>query len=76
MSNSANGLRAARGTFQFLCIVILLLACCRLFAQNKDEEHRVRNVVLVHGAWADGSGWKMCIRDRLTVACASLTPAF
>jgi pimeloyl-ACP methyl ester carboxylesterase len=22
------------------------------------DEHRVRNVVLVHGAWADGSGWK------------------
>ena len=27
-----------------------------LSAQN--EEHRVRNIVLVHGAWADGSGWK------------------
>jgi pimeloyl-ACP methyl ester carboxylesterase len=27
-----------------------------LAAQN--QEHRVRNVVLVHGAWADGSGWK------------------
>jgi pimeloyl-ACP methyl ester carboxylesterase len=23
-----------------------------------NEEHRVRNIVLVHGAWADGSGWK------------------
>ena len=39
-----------------LCIVLLLLACGRLSAQN--QEHRVRNVVLVHGAWADGSGWK------------------
>ncbi len=38
------------------CIVLLLLACGRLSAQN--HEHRVRNVVLVHGAWADGSGWK------------------
>jgi len=27
-----------------------------LSAQN--EEHRIRNIVLVHGAWADGSGWK------------------
>jgi pimeloyl-ACP methyl ester carboxylesterase len=27
-----------------------------LSAQN--QEHRVRNIVLVHGAWADGSGWK------------------
>lgn len=25
-------------------------------AQNKA--HRVRNIVLVHGAWADGAGWK------------------
>jgi pimeloyl-ACP methyl ester carboxylesterase len=22
------------------------------------EEHHIRNIVLVHGAWADGSGWK------------------
>jgi pimeloyl-ACP methyl ester carboxylesterase len=28
----------------------------RLNAQSKT--HRVRNIVLVHGAWADGSGWK------------------
>src|SRR5437868_3299358 len=41
---------------RFLCIVLLLLTSCTLSAQN--EEHRVRNIVLVHGAWADGSGWK------------------
>ncbi len=58
MSNSMNRLRRARGMAQFLCIVILLSACCGLFAQNKEEEHRIRNIVLVHGAWADGSGWK------------------
>jgi pimeloyl-ACP methyl ester carboxylesterase len=23
-----------------------------------NEDHRIRNIVLVHGAWADGSGWK------------------
>jgi pimeloyl-ACP methyl ester carboxylesterase len=34
----------------------LLLACYALSAQS--EGHRVRNIVLVHGAWADGSGWK------------------
>src|SRR6266704_442571 len=44
-----------RGT-QSLCIVLSLLSCCALLAQN--EEQRVRNIVLVHGAWADGSGWK------------------
>jgi pimeloyl-ACP methyl ester carboxylesterase len=41
---------------RFLCIVLLLLTYCTLSAQN--EEQRVRNIVLVHGAWADGSGWK------------------
>src|SRR5215831_143513 len=35
---------------------ISLLCCCALSAQG--EEHRIRNIVLVHGAWADGSGWK------------------
>ena len=45
-----------RGT-QSLCIVLLLLTCCALSAQT-DGKHRVRNIVLVHGAWADGSGWK------------------
>src|SRR6184192_4311098 len=45
-----------RGMSQSLCIVLLLLTCCTLLAQN--EEHPIRNVVLVHGAWADGSGWK------------------
>src|SRR5882757_5395114 len=39
-----------------LCIVLWLLICGTLSAQT--EEHSVRNVVLVHGAWADGSGWK------------------
>src|SRR6266436_6763182 len=35
---------------------LMLLTCCVLPAQN--EEHRIRNIVLVHGAWADGSGWR------------------
>jgi pimeloyl-ACP methyl ester carboxylesterase len=34
----------------------LLLTCGALSAQN--EEHGVRNIVLVHGAWDDRSGWK------------------
>jgi pimeloyl-ACP methyl ester carboxylesterase len=49
-------MRLVRGMPQSLCIGLLLLTCCALSAQN--EEHRVRNIVLVHGAWADGSGWK------------------
>jgi pimeloyl-ACP methyl ester carboxylesterase len=35
---------------------ISVLCCCALSGQN--EAHRIRNIVLVHGAWADGSGWK------------------
>ena len=49
-------IRVARGTLPTLCIASLLLSCCALAAQNKD--HRIRNIVLVHGAWADGSGWR------------------
>jgi len=41
---------------QWLSIVLLLLTCGTLSAQNQG--HRIRNIVLVHGAWADGSGWK------------------
>jgi pimeloyl-ACP methyl ester carboxylesterase len=42
-----------------LCVALLLLSCCALSAQNnKNEDHHIRNIVLVHGAWADGSGWK------------------
>lgn len=35
-------------------------------AAQKDEHH-VRNIVLVHGAWADGSGWRG-VYDILTKA--------
>ena len=45
-----------RGTFQFLCIALLLLNGRTLSAQTQLPG--VRNIVLVHGAWADGSGWK------------------
>jgi pimeloyl-ACP methyl ester carboxylesterase len=45
-----------RGTFQFLCTALLLLNCRTLSGQI--QQLRVRNIVLVHGAWADGSGWK------------------
>jgi pimeloyl-ACP methyl ester carboxylesterase len=48
-------MRVIRGISQSLCIVMLLMTCGALSAQN--EGHRVRNIVLVHGAWADGSGW-------------------
>src|SRR5712671_5005687 len=49
-------MRVVRRIGQSLCIALLLLSCGALSAKNED--HRVRNIVLVHGAWADGSGWK------------------
>jgi pimeloyl-ACP methyl ester carboxylesterase len=56
MRNSMKSMRVVRGICQFFCIVLLMFAYGVLSAQNL--EHRVRNIVLVHGAWADGSGWK------------------
>jgi pimeloyl-ACP methyl ester carboxylesterase len=56
MSNSMMPIRMVRGTSQSLCTILLLLTCGALLARNED--HRIRNIVLVHGAWADGSGWK------------------
>jgi pimeloyl-ACP methyl ester carboxylesterase len=56
MTNSIRSMRAVRRTFQSLGILILLFACSALSSQN--EQHRIHNIVLVHGAWADGSGWR------------------
>jgi pimeloyl-ACP methyl ester carboxylesterase len=56
MSNSMKAMRVVRGIIQSFCTVLLLFSCRTLSAQNQD--HRIRNIVLVHGAWADGSGWK------------------
>jgi pimeloyl-ACP methyl ester carboxylesterase len=43
-------------THEVLCMAVLVFSAATLIAQNTS--HPVRNVVLVHGAWADGSGWK------------------
>ena len=56
MSHSMKPMRAVRGISQSLCFVFSLFTCGVLSAQN--QAHGVRNIVLVHGAWADGSGWK------------------
>src|SRR5882757_8573452 len=56
MSNSMKAMRVASGMSQFFFVALLLVTCGVLSAQNKVD--RIRNIVLVHGAWADGSGWK------------------
>jgi len=56
MTNPIRPTRAVRQTSQSLGILLLLFACSAISAQN--EQHRIHNIVLVHGAWADGSGWR------------------
>ena len=69
MSDSMTFKRVRRRIFQSVCLLVLLVVG-GLSAQN--EEHRVRNIVLVHGAWADGSGWKgvydILVRDGYNVS--------
>lgn len=48
-------MRSLRRVPPSIFAVALLFTCCTLSA--RDEAPRIRNVVLVHGAWADGSGW-------------------
>jgi pimeloyl-ACP methyl ester carboxylesterase len=56
MSHSMKPRRVVREIRQSVCVILLLLTCGALSAQN--PKRGVRNIVLVHGAWADGSGWK------------------
>ena len=56
MKDTMKPRRVVQIIFQSLSVGLLLLSCSGLSAQT--AEHRVRSVVLVHGAWADGSGWK------------------
>ena len=70
MSNPMKPMRAVRGMCQSVCVILLLLTCGVLSAQR--PERGVKNIVLVHGAWADGSGWKgvydILIKDGYNVS--------
>jgi pimeloyl-ACP methyl ester carboxylesterase len=70
MSDSPMPWQIRRQASQFLCTVLLLLTCGALPAQT--QEPRIRNIVLVHGAWADGSGWKgvydILVKDGYSVS--------
>jgi pimeloyl-ACP methyl ester carboxylesterase len=56
MISSMKFIRSPRRASQSLCVLLLLLTCSAVSSQN--EQHRIHNIVLVHGAWADGSGWR------------------
>src|ERR1700681_1639569 len=70
MSNPMKPMRAVREICQSVCVILLLLTCGVLSAQR--PERGVKNIVLVHGAWADGSGWKgvydILIKDGYNVS--------
>ena len=57
MTHFMTSTQVVRGMFQSLCLVLLLLLSSTA-ASAQHPERRVQNIVLVHGAWADGSGWK------------------
>jgi hypothetical protein len=56
MTDSTKARGVTRGISYSIFTILFLLTCGALSAQN--EQHHIRNVVLVHGAWTDGSGWK------------------
>src|ERR1700740_726932 len=56
MNNPMKRGRAIQGIRQPVYLALLLLTCGALSAQHRGRG--VRKIVLVHGAWADGSGWK------------------
>jgi hypothetical protein len=54
MRNSMTQMQVVHGVFPLDRIITVDL----LRALSPERKYRVRNIVLVHGAWADGSGWK------------------
>ena len=70
MSNLVKTTRVGLGIRQSICIVLLLFTGGVLSAQK--QEPAVKNIVLVHGAWADGFGWKgvydILVKDGFNVS--------
>jgi pimeloyl-ACP methyl ester carboxylesterase len=71
MSNSMKATHVPREILKSLGITLLLMvAGSALSAQTAPA--RIKNIVLVHGAWADGSGWRgvydILIKDGYNVS--------
>jgi pimeloyl-ACP methyl ester carboxylesterase len=70
MRNSMKFGRVVQGIRQSAWLLLTLLTCDALSAKN--PQHGVRNIVLVHGAWADGSGWigvyNILVKDGFNVS--------
>ena len=56
MSQQRSPTKDLRYTRVLLGAVVSLFICNVLYAQGAED--RINNIVLVHGAWADGSGWR------------------
>ncbi|HXW92522.1 MAG TPA: alpha/beta hydrolase [Terriglobales bacterium] len=56
MTNFKSSVWRRSMTLKLFVLASLVVISNLVSAQNPD--HKVRTVVLVHGAWADGSGWK------------------
>jgi pimeloyl-ACP methyl ester carboxylesterase len=76
MCDPMRSTRVVRAMSQSLSgVLLLLVAGSALYAQNtkaQNENRPIRNIVLVHGAWADASGWKsvydILVRDGFNVS--------
>lgn len=55
-----------------LFVTMLCAAALSSTPQLQAQNHQVKNIVLVHGAWADGSGWKgvysILVKDGFNVS--------
>jgi pimeloyl-ACP methyl ester carboxylesterase len=56
MATLAGSSQSCTTMYRVLCMALLGFSSGVLAAQTAT--HPVRNIVLVHGAWADGSGWR------------------
>ena len=60
---------------EIFCFVALLVVICGT-AAGQNEPRGVKNIVLVHGAWVDGSGWKgvyeILVKDGYNVTMVQL----
>ena len=47
-----------RSALLSMTLVLVLLTALSTVRTTQAQKAPVKNIVLVHGAWADGSGWK------------------
>ena len=75
MKPSMKNKPVARDISRTLCVVSLLLLVYSV-VPAQYEKRIIRNIVLVHGAWVDGSGWKgayeILVKDGYNVTIVQL----